>query len=311
MKYGIKIGNIKVDILLYADDIIIMASTINGMVEMLKKLECFGKENEIKFNVAKTFIMIIHPTKETKRNKRRNFSHHVNLNDINFKLDNVTIPVVKCIRYLGVYINNKLTNTDHLDNKINELATKVNKINGIGFSSYCLKPLTKSFYYNTYIRPYLLYGIEHFHFNKGEMKRIQTAEANIIKTALNLSYSLANSELLLALNIEKSSYQIDMNKLSLFNGLTNNSYTKKIIHEIIEEGKYYKINDSLISEIFRITGSVNMNIEEIVKENNKKLNMMKNSFNDERENNEEVIEICNFFKKLNFHREITDFLGCY
>ena len=86
MKYGIKIGNIKVDILLYADDIIIMASTINGMVEMLKKLECFGKENEIKFNVAKTFIMIIHPTKETKRIKRRNFSHHVNLNDINFKL---------------------------------------------------------------------------------------------------------------------------------------------------------------------------------------------------------------------------------
>jgi hypothetical protein len=143
------------------------------------------------------------------------------------------------------------------------------------------------------------------------VKRIQTAEANIIKTALNLSYSLANSELLLALKIEKSSYQIDMNKLSLFNRLTNNSYTKKIIHEIIEEGKYYKINDSLISEIFRITGSVNMNIEEIVKENNKKLNMMKNSFNDERENNEEVIEIRNFFKKLNFHREITEFLGCY
>ena len=143
------------------------------------------------------------------------------------------------------------------------------------------------------------------------MKRIQTAEANIIKTALNLSYYLANSELLLALKIEKSSYQIDMNKLSLFNRLTNNSYTKKIIHEIIEEGKYYKINDSLISEIFRITGSVNMNIEEIVKENNKKLNMMKNSFNDERENNEEVIEIRNFFKKLNFHREITEFLGCY
>ena len=102
-----------------------------------------------------------------------------------------------------------------------------------------------------------------------------------------------------------------MNKLSLFNRLTNNSYTKKIIHEIIEEGKYYKINDSLISEIFRITGSLNMNIEEIVKENNKKLNMMKNSFNDERENNEEVIEIRNFFKKLNFHREITEFLGCY
>jgi hypothetical protein len=142
---------------------------------------------------------------ETKRNKRRNFSHHVNLNDINFKLDNVTIPIVKCIRYLGLYINNKLTNTDHLDNKINQLATKVNKINGIGFSSYSLKPLTKSFYHNTYIRPYLLYGIEHFIFNKGEMKRIQTAEANIIKTALNLSYSLANSELLLALKIEKSS----------------------------------------------------------------------------------------------------------
>jgi hypothetical protein len=38
---------------------------------------------------------------------------------------------------------------------------------------------------------------------------------------------------------------------------------------------------------------------------------MKNSFNDERENNEEVIEICNFFKKLNFYREFTDFLGFY
>jgi len=98
-----------------------------------------------------------------------------------------------------LHINNKLTNTDHLDNKINDLATKVTKINGIGFSSYSL----------------------------GKMKRIQTAEANTIKLALNLSYSLANSELLLALGIEKSLYQIDMNKLSLLNRLTNNSYTKK------------------------------------------------------------------------------------
>ena len=39
--------------------------------------------------------------------------------------------------------------------------------------------------------------------------------------------------------------------------------------------------------------------------------MMKNSSNDERENNEEVIEICNFFKKLNFYREYTDFLSFY
>jgi len=149
---GIKIGNLRIEVLLYADDILVLCNTATDLTNLLKIIDNFANINEVKLNVTKTFILII-PAKIS-RGIYRKFQLD-KINKLIFTLAGETVPIVESIRYLGVYLNNKFTNETHLDTKIDELVNKVNKLNLIGFSSPALTPFTKAFQYPTYLRPFL------------------------------------------------------------------------------------------------------------------------------------------------------------
>ena len=55
---GIDIGSMKLNVILYADDILILSHTKRGINRLLRLIESYGSENEIKFNAKKTFHMI-------------------------------------------------------------------------------------------------------------------------------------------------------------------------------------------------------------------------------------------------------------
>ncbi|RNA16439.1 RNA-directed DNA polymerase from mobile element jockey-like, partial [Brachionus plicatilis] len=54
---GIKVGDIKLDILAYADDILLMNTTKNGLQKQLEIIEEIGMKMDIKFNPTKTVFM--------------------------------------------------------------------------------------------------------------------------------------------------------------------------------------------------------------------------------------------------------------
>jgi hypothetical protein len=62
LNYGIKIGSISIDIILYADDILLLTDDKNKLRHMLNILTKFGETNEIKFNGSKTTLMIYNKT---------------------------------------------------------------------------------------------------------------------------------------------------------------------------------------------------------------------------------------------------------
>ncbi len=87
--------------MLYADDVVLLSNTALGLQAMIKIVENFGKENEIKFNVSKTNIAVFH----NKRIYKKKGLNSLNCDDnLRFRLDGQLIPVVTRIKYLGTVL---------------------------------------------------------------------------------------------------------------------------------------------------------------------------------------------------------------
>ena len=65
LKLGVKYGNINIDILMYADDIILTASSAQDAQTMLNEVSKFGETHQIKFNPTKTSLLIYGAKKGT------------------------------------------------------------------------------------------------------------------------------------------------------------------------------------------------------------------------------------------------------
>jgi len=195
-KSGVKIGKIMIDILLYADDIALVSPDKLSMNRMLKIVEKFGERNEIKFNGLKTQMLLFH--KSVVRQSKRQI---INDLKIKFTLAGEDIPNVTWARYLGVIISTGRSNK-HVDNRLQQVAIKLNLLNKAGFDTPGLNADSKIMLYKSFVRPLLFYGLDCFNLCKSDLDRIETAEGNTVKTSLNLYNRIHTTELFLALNME-------------------------------------------------------------------------------------------------------------
>jgi hypothetical protein len=96
---GVTISNQKVNLIMYADDIALMCESKSDMDKLLKALDQYGKNKEIKFNGNKTFLMVFNK-KIKKLNKKELEEEKIIL-----KLDNESIAEVNEARYLGFILS--------------------------------------------------------------------------------------------------------------------------------------------------------------------------------------------------------------
>lgn len=149
-KHGISIGKLKIDILLYADDILLCSTTRCGLQKLIKIVEEYGQSLEIKFNPSKTQMII--------------FNDNVKLNKTNrvtdawqqkVKMYGEAIQEVDTLRYLGIELDKKLSGKKHIKER-NQLTTiSMVKLEKLGINSSYVEPHVKFFLYKTYIRPKL------------------------------------------------------------------------------------------------------------------------------------------------------------
>ena len=52
-----------IDVLLYADDIVLLTNTINDMQKLLDATSSYGRDNDMVFNASKTNYMIFNGAK--------------------------------------------------------------------------------------------------------------------------------------------------------------------------------------------------------------------------------------------------------
>ncbi|RMZ98410.1 RNA-directed DNA polymerase from mobile element jockey-like [Brachionus plicatilis] len=105
LNLGVKVGKMLINIVLYADDILLMAESSDDLQTLANTTMEFGEKWQIKYNPSKTVLMAFGMPKKDK-NKA-----------IKVEFEKQQIKRVNTVKYLGVQINDQLSNSSHLDNR--------------------------------------------------------------------------------------------------------------------------------------------------------------------------------------------------
>ena len=188
------------------DDIILISNTRAEMQKLIKVVEEYGVRHENKFNPSKTACLEI-----SSRNSTTDFSI--------LKIDDAAITKVDSIKYLGNIINEKLSNHEHIRNRIKLAFAAIEKLKKAGYQSNIIRSKAEITMYKSFVRPVLINGLETVKLKKNEIMKITRS------TTTDL------------VNIQKRCMRaMTLLKHKLIKDHNSEEETKKI-REIMEQGK--------------------------------------------------------------------------
>ena len=130
LELGVPVNEMKISILLYADDVVLLADNESDLQKMLDKVSDWGDKWRIRFNNSKS--KVVHYRKRQKP-----------CTDSIFTLNNQAIEIVPQYKYLGAvldqFLNYKVTAeilADAGGRALGAVLTKYRKLNGMGFNSF-------------------------------------------------------------------------------------------------------------------------------------------------------------------------------
>jgi hypothetical protein len=179
---GIRIGKLLICIIVYADDTLLLANKKEDMQRLLDEIGKLGNEDDILFNGKKSAILIFNK-QDTKQD------------NIIFKLNHETIPIVESVRYLGYQLNVHNNNYAHILQRKNKTYAAVNKLRSFGLINHNVSPTTRAFLFKTFVRPVLHYGIDNSHLDVNEFNLIKKIESTVFKMMLCINKQCHNTTL--------------------------------------------------------------------------------------------------------------------
>jgi hypothetical protein len=214
---GAIIEDMKINIIMYADDIILISPLKIHLIQMIKITLDYMENWKIKINLEKTNYMTIGIPKIINKEVR---------------INETTIQEVNTMKYLGIIFNKKLDSKEHLKhrNKLNMIATY--SLYNTGLLDKCMDSETKSFIYKTYCRPTLLYGLELATIGEMEYKLLRTDESILLKRIISTTKYASTTKAYLSLNIRDILNTTCIMKLKLWHRLLQNKYTKELIDSL-------------------------------------------------------------------------------
>jgi hypothetical protein len=237
---GALINKLKISIIIYADDIVIISPLKIDLVKMLEATMEYMEMWKIKINIEKTNYLIFGKPK---------------IKNTEIEVCGFKIEMVQSVNYLGIIFNKQLDSTEHIRkrNKINMISAY--SLYNTGLFEKAMDSNTKSFIYNTYCRSSLLYGLDVIEISEKNYKMIRTDEGILLKRIIATNKCASTTKTYLSLNIRELIYTIIIMKLNLWTRLMNNKYTTNLISSIAsnefnfgkEENRYE--DKSLIKEI--------------------------------------------------------------
>jgi hypothetical protein len=275
---GVKIKNVRIDILMYADDIILVANDINEAQTMLDVVTEFSSTNQVKFNPDKTHMLVF--------NKITN-------DEDELYLCGERIVKSNSIKYLGVMVNSNFENIEHIEKRRKAVYASMTNLITTGILNNEMNVHTKLKMFKIYLKPLLYYGVESINISENEIKILTRIEGNVIKQLLNISKHCETKLLYAALDIELVSESILKQQYKFFKRIQTNEFMLKIINEMIE----FNINSGLIGK-FKELNKLDDGID-LIKLNQKisdnEIDMMMKKHDRRMFNNEvgEIIEMLN------------------
>ena len=182
---NIYLDNTKVNALMYADDLILLSETREGLQNLINKVNDFCTERKLNINAKKTKVMV--------------FNRGNKLIKANLFCNTTLLENVKTFKYLGITVSAKNCS---FSPTIDDLSTRANRAifalnNKIKLSLIPPKLALKIF--NAQIAPILLYGSEvwgpymNYDYVNWDKSKIERTQTQFLKRMLGCSYSVSNN----------------------------------------------------------------------------------------------------------------------
>ena len=170
---GMKIYNLKLNAIAYADDINLFSTTKTGLQNLIDTCDSYAKKWRIRFNPTKTKCIEIGKARLKTPPTWVLDGEAVNLSD------ETTI--------LGVNFTNDLKARSHIKNRIRACNQSVFKFSTAGALYPGLNCDVKTHIWNTINCPVLTYGLETIHISNMELEDLKSAQGSVVKRGLGLS----------------------------------------------------------------------------------------------------------------------------
>ncbi len=284
-RLGIRVGRLSLDIIGYADDVLIISNIKKNIQTMLNIVDDYSNEHEIKVNGDKTVLIVFN--KWLIRNKNE-LEKDVDNSDL--KLQGIVLVETHYLKYLGVELSSALSNTKHIESRVNKIHKAFALIKTNGLNDVQVHACTKGQLFKSFIMPNTTYGLDLMSLNKKEFNLMRIAECNVIKSMINVTSGCHSKSIFHALKIETLQSRIEKSKLSLYIRLCKNEYTAAILDQLKING----LKTTFVEEIESFTKdySSNWNME---KKCELELEVMKSSNVADQENNKIADELKKIF----------------
>ena len=172
---GIKVKNKKLAVLLYADDIVILANNSHDLKKGLKIATNFGKKWRCKYNAKKTQVVIF-----GKKTKEKN----------NWEIGNKRIDQVESYKYLGIEFENKLKWKLFKTRLLEKAERNMRAAMGMGTRTNHLSSKAAICMWKALIRPVLEYAAEIW--GEKEWKKAEILQRTMAKRILGMKQRTSN-----------------------------------------------------------------------------------------------------------------------
>ncbi len=202
---GMKIHNLKLNAIAYADDINLFSTTTTGMKKLIDTCDSYAKKWRIKFNPTKTKCTQIGKSKLK--------------TPPTWTLDGETINLSDETTILGVNFTTDLKARSHIKHRTRACNQSTFKFSTAGSLYPGLNCEVKTHLWNTINCPVLTYGLETIHLSKTELEELQSTQGTIVKRGLGLSKRSHYHRVLQACNIAPIEVVIANNNARLYHNI--------------------------------------------------------------------------------------------
>lgn len=235
-------------IVAYADDIIILSSTLSGLQKLVNKCNVYNNYNYIKLNPDKTEILV---------------SGKQLVTYSSIKLSNTNIELSSTLKHLGFIWDNQHSShkatlqQSNLNERITQFQAAGHALirSGIRFTH----PSTIVQLYCSLLVPKLIYGLELCDISNSTLQKLNITGRSMLKSLFNVSKHSRNF-INQYFNLKNISDLVNQYKINLFQRLMSNPCTSKIILSQLENNH----SSTFISDVINLCSSSNINFFDLL-----------------------------------------------
>ncbi len=240
------IMNTKVPCLLWADDIVLMSKSEQGLKNSIRELEEYCKNWRMIINTDKTKIVIFNKTGKMIKNN-------------GFEINKNSLKVTKSYKYLGFQLDNNGNfngTVEDLANRAKRALYSIYKLSTINYIS--VETMINVF--NATIKPILLYGSEIWGYHSKQNSQIEKIQLTFGKNILGVNRKSINLAILGELDLKPLKIDMKINSLKYFDYVKQNK--NKLLTDTLQEN--ILINSLWIQEINKTIDETNFDLNKLL-----------------------------------------------